>query len=119
MVSVVATLMATCAITVAPAAAAPPPPLARPLPSGPSAFTAPYSTENPAPAVRERAIANARKALWDHPDEARIVAAQQLVPRNVVVDPDGAAHVRFDRKFRGLPVHGGELNVPLRPDGSR
>jgi Zn-dependent metalloprotease len=123
LVSVVASLWATCAIAAIPAAATPaaaatPPPPAYPLPSGPSAFTAPSFTNDPAPADRARAIANGLKAIQEHPQQAHVVADQKFLARNVVVDRDGAAHVRFDRKFKDLPVYGGDLNVHLKPDGS-
>ncbi|MCW2883465.1 MAG: Thermolysin, partial [Streptosporangiaceae bacterium] len=116
MVSVVASLWATCAI-VAPAAATPPP-TGYPLPSGPSAFTPPPFTNDPSPGDRDRAIANALKAIHEYPQQAHVVADQTFIPRNVVVDRDGTAHVRVDRKFKDLPVYGGDLNVHLNPDGS-
>jgi Zn-dependent metalloprotease len=117
MVSVVASLWATCAIAV-PAVAATPPPPAYPLPSGPSAFTPPPFTNDPSPADRDRAITNALRAIQEHPTQAHVAADQTFIARNVVIDRDGAAHVRVDRKFQDLPVYGGDLNVHLRPDGS-
>uniref|UniRef100_UPI0009DE2735 M4 family metallopeptidase n=1 Tax=Kitasatospora setae TaxID=2066 RepID=UPI0009DE2735 len=44
------------------------------------------------------------KALGLGPDE-------RLLPKDVLVDNDGARHVRYDRSYRGLPVLGGDLVV--------
>jgi Zn-dependent metalloprotease len=117
MVSVLTSFLVTGAVAAAPAAATPQPP-AHPLPSGPSAFTAPPFTNDPTPADRARAIANGLRAIREHPHQAHVAANQRFVARNVIVDRSGAAHVRFDRKFKDLPVYGGDLNVHLRPDGS-
>jgi len=38
--------------------------------------------------------------------------------RDVVVDPDGAEHVRMDRRYKGLPVIGGDLVVHTSPTGA-
>ncbi|MDX3073780.1 M4 family metallopeptidase [Streptomyces sp. MI02-7b] len=45
-------------------------------------------------------------------------AGQGRTVRDVVVDTDGAQHVRYDRTYRGLPVLGGDMIVHLAPDGS-
>ncbi|GAA4878352.1 M4 family metallopeptidase [Kitasatospora terrestris] len=42
---------------------------------------------------------------------------EQLVVKDVLVDADGARHVRYDRTFRGLPVVGGDLVVHRAADG--
>ena len=39
------------------------------------------------------------------------------VPRDAVLDRNGATHVRLDRTYRGLPVVGGDLVVHQGPDG--
>ncbi|KAA1418623.1 M4 family peptidase [Nocardioides humilatus] len=44
---------------------------------------------------------------------------QTLVVKDVVRDPSGATHVRYDRTFRGLPVIGGDLVVHFSPAGKR
>ncbi|MGI8330224.1 M4 family metallopeptidase [Actinomadura scrupuli] len=110
-----ASLWVTCAV---PATAATSPPPVPPLPVGPSAFSPPTLTREPTPAERERAIANALKAVREHPQQAHVAADQTFAARNVVLDRDGSAHVRFDRKFKGLPVYGGDINVHMRPDGT-
>ncbi|WP_033820530.1 M4 family metallopeptidase, partial [Kitasatospora sp. MBT63] len=38
--------------------------------------------------------------------------------RDVLIDPDGSQHVRYDRTFAGLPVLGGDLVVHLAPSGA-
>ncbi|MGW4378738.1 M4 family metallopeptidase [Kitasatospora sp. NPDC004531] len=50
------------------------------------------------------------KALGLGPDE-------RLVAKDVLVDNDGARHVRYDRTYRGLPVVGGDLVVHRAKNG--
>ncbi|MFJ5924563.1 M4 family metallopeptidase [Kitasatospora sp. NPDC092948] len=50
------------------------------------------------------------KALGLGPDE-------RLLPKDVLVDNDGARHVRYDRTYRGLPVVGGDLVVHRAKNG--
>ncbi|MCP2335154.1 M4 family metallopeptidase [Actinomadura rupiterrae] len=88
------------------------------MPAGPSSFTQDDFTANPAPATRKSAIQNAEKALAAHPGQAHARSGHAFVPRSVVVDKNGAAHVRFDRTFKGMPVYGGDLVVHLKPGGS-
>ncbi|MFJ8444182.1 M4 family metallopeptidase [Kitasatospora griseola] len=52
----------------------------------------------------------AAKALGLGPDE-------RLVAKDVLVDNDGARHVRYDRTYRGLPVLGGDLVVHRAKNG--
>jgi len=56
----------------------------------------------------------------DHPAVARALKnlgiqegslADRYVARDLIVDADGAEHVRFDRFFKGLPVLGGDVVV--------
>jgi hypothetical protein len=64
---------------------------------GRAAFTAaPFSTD-PAPAVRSRVTAQARNALVAHPAGAHTADGDAFTVRNMVVDRDGSADVRFDR----------------------
>ncbi|RKE23550.1 M4 family metallopeptidase [Streptomyces sp. TLI_171] len=42
---------------------------------------------------------------------------ERLTAKDVLVDTDGARHVRYDRSFRGLPVIGGDLVVHYGRDG--
>jgi len=55
-------------------------------------------------------VANPRLVL-SGPDDAFVV-------RDVIVEPDGREHVRFDRTYRGLPVVGGDLVVHDGPAGA-
>ncbi|MGW2848443.1 M4 family metallopeptidase, partial [Streptomyces sp. NPDC001274] len=43
--------------------------------------------------------------------------AERLVVKDVLIDADGARHVRYDRTYSGLPVIGGDLVVHLAKDG--
>ncbi|ANB06284.1 peptidase [Streptomyces ambofaciens] len=60
---------------------------------------------------------NAAAALAEHAPSLAPNAAQDTRVRDVVVDGDGARHVRYDRTYRGLPVLGGDFVVHLAPDG--
>ncbi|MFD7641564.1 M4 family metallopeptidase [Kitasatospora sp. NPDC059795] len=54
--------------------------------------------------------AETAKALGLGPDE-------RLVAKDVLVENDGARHVRYDRTYRGLPVVGGDLVVHRAKNG--
>ena len=62
---------------------------------------------------RQRAEAAARAFVQAHPARAGGTAHQLLRVRDVLLDADGAAHVRFDRRYRGLKVIGGDFVVHL------
>jgi Zn-dependent metalloprotease len=113
-----ATLVALTGIAVAPQAAATPAAGPHPQPAGRSAFTAPPFTLTPPPDVRKRAVGNAQKAIAAHAGRAHRVSGHRFAVRSVAVSRDGAADVRFDRTYRGLPVYGGDLIVHLKPNGS-
>ncbi|GAB1333394.1 M4 family metallopeptidase [Streptomyces sennicomposti] len=57
-----------------------------------------------------RNAAATARALGLGPDE-------RLVVKDVLIDTDGARHVRYDRTYRGLPVIGGDLVVHLAKNG--
>jgi Zn-dependent metalloprotease len=99
-------------------AAAAPAPKDRPRPAGHSAFTAAPFTTHPAAAVRDRVTDQARKALSAHPGAAHRAPGDAFTVRNMVVDRDGSADVRFDRTYKGLPVYGGDVIVHLEKDGA-
>jgi Zn-dependent metalloprotease len=63
---------------------------------------------NPSPTGR------ALELLRSHAPAARSSVHDQYVARDLVVDRDGAEHVRFDRTYAGLPVIGGDLVVHSR-----
>ncbi|MFE2508385.1 M4 family metallopeptidase [Streptomyces naganishii] len=93
-------------------------PRPHPAPAGPAAFTAAPFTANPAPAVRDRVVNAARKALAAHAGAAHKTEGDAFSVRNVVVDRDGSAAVRFDRSYKGLPAYGGDVIVHLKKDGA-
>ncbi|MFF8590889.1 M4 family metallopeptidase [Streptomyces sp. NPDC015220] len=101
-----------------PAATAAPAPHRHPAPAGPEAFTAAPFTTRPAPAVRDRVVDDAKKALAAHPGAAHKADGDAFSVRNLVVDRDGSAAVRFDRKYKGLPTYGGDVIVHLGKDGA-
>ncbi|MEU6749978.1 M4 family metallopeptidase [Spirillospora sp. NPDC046719] len=115
-----AALIALTGVAVAPQAAATPRPTpkAKTQPAGPDAFSKADFTLNPAPSTRDKAVKNARKALDAHGARAHRASGQAFKVRTVAVSRDGAADVRFDRTYKGLPVYGGDLIVHLKPNGS-
>ncbi|MDN3020381.1 M4 family metallopeptidase [Streptomyces sp. S.PB5] len=68
--------------------------------------------------TRATAIDNAADALVDQASALGLTSAQDTEVRDVVVDKDGAQHVRYDRTYRGLPVLGGDFVVHLAADGT-
>jgi len=50
--------------------------------------------------------------------ELGLGAREELVVRDVVTDPDGTTHTRYDRTYAGLPVLGGDLVVREDEDGT-
>src|SRR3954471_23671508 len=120
-VSATATLAVAAALLAAPAAGASPNHVsaAKPAPkAGSSAFTKDDFTTDPPAATRKQAIADARKALSAHKGTGHVKSGDAFTPRTVVVAKNGAADVRFDRTYKGLPVYGGDLIVHLKPGGS-
>jgi Zn-dependent metalloprotease len=61
--------------------------------------------------------AEAERAIATTPDRFFADARHAFVRRNVLLDPNGAGHVRFDRTFLGLKVLGGDFIVHLDPFG--
>ncbi|WP_031073023.1 M4 family metallopeptidase [Streptomyces sp. NRRL WC-3742] len=76
-----------------------------------AAVTVPATTASAAPGMREAAIAKARANVARNAGVFGFGAGQDLVLKDVVLDADGASHVRFDRTYQGLPVVGGDLVV--------
>ena len=52
--------------------------------------------------------------LRSHAPAVRSSVHDQYVARDVVIDRDGTEHVRFDRRYAGLPVIGGDLVMHSR-----
>ncbi|POX53190.1 M4 family metallopeptidase [Streptomyces sp. Ru72] len=79
----------------------------------------------PAPAAdaaarpgRSTVIRDAAAVLVREAARLGLTPAQGTSVRDVVVDPDGSRHVRYDRTYRQLPVLGGDFVLHLAPDGS-
>ncbi|MER6558750.1 peptidase M4 family protein, partial [Streptomyces sp. NPDC001027] len=68
--------------------------------------------------TRATALDNAAAVLVDRAAALGLTSGQATSVRDVVVDKDGAQHVRYDRTYRQLPVLGGDFVVHLAPDGS-
>ncbi|AJP01904.1 peptidase [Streptomyces cyaneogriseus subsp. noncyanogenus] len=97
----------------------------RPALAGTAAATAILLTAALAPTAaaaerpsRAEAVENATAALADHADSLGLTPDQRTTVRDVVVDADGAQHVRYDRTYHRLPVLGGDFVVHLAPDGA-
>lgn len=67
---------------------------------------------------RGEAVRDAQAALRTHATAIHAADGEQYHPGSVVVDPDGARHVRFERTYRGLAVLGGDFVVHAYPDGA-
>ncbi len=68
--------------------------------------------------TRATAIENAASVLKNRAGSLGLTSAQDTTVRDVIVDADGAQHVRYDRTYRQLPVLGGDFVVHLAKDGS-
>ncbi|MEU5311905.1 M4 family metallopeptidase [Streptomyces sp. NPDC021562] len=68
--------------------------------------------------TRATAIANAAEALVQHAAGLGLTSAEGTSVRDVIVDKNGAQHVRYDRTYRKLPVLGGDFVVHLKADGA-
>jgi zinc metalloprotease ZmpA len=55
----------------------------------------------------------ARAAAFAHATAAGVAPGDELHAQDVLIDPEGARHVRFVRAHRGMPVLGGDLVVHL------
>ncbi|MDX2971319.1 M4 family metallopeptidase [Kribbella solani] len=69
----------------------------------------------PSPAA---AVADARAAISSNLNALRATSADAFVVKDVIVDADGASHVRMDRTIGGLPVLGGDVVVHQAKDGA-
>ncbi|MGW2886833.1 M4 family metallopeptidase [Streptomyces griseoruber] len=68
--------------------------------------------------TRATALDNAAAVLADRAAVLGLTSAQDTSVSDVVVDKDGAQHVRYNRTYRQLPVLGGDFVVHLAPDGT-
>ncbi|WP_240528729.1 M4 family metallopeptidase [Streptomyces humi] len=80
-----------------------------------TAFAGPGTGVHPATAVTTTAqvAAAARAAALAHSTATGVGAGDELRAQDVMIDPEGARHVRFERTHRGMPVLGGDLVVHL------
>ena len=74
-------------------------------------ITAVVGTPANAASPRSAAVDRARDQVAAHADSLGWARGQALQVKDVVLDADGSAHVRFDRTYDGLPVLGGDLVV--------
>jgi Zn-dependent metalloprotease len=70
-----------------------------------------FSAQAFAQPANQRAIERAVAFIRDNPAAVRGGPGQAYQVRDVILDADGSAHVRFDRTFRGLRVLGGDFVV--------
>ncbi|MFF1292308.1 MULTISPECIES: M4 family metallopeptidase [unclassified Streptomyces] len=80
-----------------------------------TAFADP-STGQPgkSPAVTATSVVDAaRAAAFAHASATGVAPGDELRAQDVLIDPEGARHVRFVRAHRGMPVLGGDLVVHL------
>ncbi|MEV7885464.1 M4 family metallopeptidase [Streptomyces sp. NPDC002817] len=80
-----------------------------------TAFADP-STGQPgkSPAVTATSVVEAaRAAAFAHTSATGVAPGDELRAQDVLIDPEGARHVRFVRAHRGMPVLGGDLVVHL------
>ncbi|MFG3270782.1 M4 family metallopeptidase [Streptomyces luteogriseus] len=68
--------------------------------------------------TRPGAIEDAEAVLADRAGALGLTSAQETKVRDVVVDDDGARHVRYDRTYHQLPVLGGDFVLHMNPDGT-
>ena len=64
------------------------------------------------------AVTSATKAVAAHPAEFAATGSDAFTVRATQVDPNGDAHVRYDRKHKGLEVIGGDIVVHLDKAGA-
>jgi Zn-dependent metalloprotease len=84
-----------------------------------SAWSAPVDAQHPAVGralssfkqhMQQRALIGAGNAQFDGDDK--------LEARDLITDEDGTEHVRFDRRYKGLRVVGGDLVVHTQASGA-
>jgi Zn-dependent metalloprotease len=109
-----ATFAAVAAPPVTAASAAVP---AASTPSSTAAAKRSAAPKRPAPKDRAKAESRARALVKNQPKAVLESKDDRYAARDVVLDADGAEHVRFDRTYRGLEVLGGDFVVHSTADG--
>ncbi|MGW6275954.1 M4 family metallopeptidase [Kribbella sp. NPDC055071] len=85
------------------------------LSSATTAIGAPTQDPVPSPSA---AIARAKAAIGDNLAALRATTADAFTVKDVIVDSNGATHVRMDRTIGGLQVLGGDVVVHQAKDGA-
>jgi len=62
-------------------------------------------------------VARALEQMHAHAQELRMSAQDSFKVKDVIVDTNGATHVRMDRQYAGLRVIGGDMVVHMSPSG--
>ncbi|WP_405862600.1 M4 family metallopeptidase [Streptomyces sp. NBC_00090] len=70
------------------------------------------------PAEHAALVADAQAARATTAKALALGAKEELRPKSVLKDADGALHTRYERTFAGLPVLGGDLVVHTGADGT-
>ena len=77
--------------------------------AGPDTGAAPAAVSTSAASV----VSAARTAAFAHVPATGVSQGDELHPQDVMIDPEGARHVRFTRTHQGMAVLGGDLVVHL------
>lgn len=80
--------------------------------AGPATGTG-HTTSATAGASTASVVSAARTAAFAHASATGVAHGDELQAGDVMIDPEGARHVRFTRIHQGMPVLGGDLVVHL------
>jgi Zn-dependent metalloprotease len=69
-------------------------------------------------AQRHALVASRVQQVQADEKRLRVGTHQDLAVKDVITDPDGMQHVRYERTYDGLPVIGGDLVLHENPDGT-
>ena len=72
----------------------------------------------PVSAQRHALVASRVQQVQTDEKRLGLGSHEDLVVKDVIADPDGTQHVRYDRTYDGLPVIGGDLVLHENSDGS-
>lgn len=81
--------------------------------AAPSAGDARTTATATAAGSQAAVVEAARAAAFAHASATGVTDGDELAPQDVLIDPEGARHVRFVRTHQGMPVLGGDLVVHL------
>src|SRR4051812_28188361 len=80
---------------------------------GGTAFAGPDHTVAQTVTTAASVVEAARAAAFAHASATGVTHGDELLAQDVMIDPEGARHVRFLRTHQGMPVLGGDLVVHL------